>query len=114
MKEKAPLPNLKPIRKTGANHFDVVFTCTEGQGETMRQFLSTYGLDVETYNGFPAFREKNAGQARAALKMVFDNRNRLPGWWNLRTQMLEEGSCTQEEFESALDEMHTAQFDKSA
>ena len=79
---------------------DYVFTTTNDQSAKITARLRKEGLHVIEYQGHPAFEERYAGDTRIALEIVF--KERLPGWWNLRSALLREGICTAQSLRSAM------------
>jgi hypothetical protein len=81
---------------------EFVDTCSHDQSKAMFEFLTARGLPVEmSERGYMIIRERNAGRIREAMQLIFDNRNELPGWWNLKNEMIRQGICSTQQFEEA-------------
>lgn len=75
-----------------------MYTLNQGdlsQAGIQHQFLRQHGFNVLQVDVFPALATKE--EYIRALKMIY--RNYVHGWWNYKSQYVQHGICTADEFQ---------------
>lgn len=73
------------------------------QMSRMEDALRQAGFRVARSDVYPGFYEEDKERYLAALRYLFDRR--IEGWWNQEREMVQQGTCTQREYDVAIGRM---------